>query len=266
MGNTFAYLVGVYLCALRSLLCLGLLLRKQWMEREKLSFPLTQLPLQITTNRSFFRARALWLGLELRHCCAYLQVYTTFSPYQYPALPANYRLDRHFTEKPWSAIGYASMSFNLAIVGLTYFMPLDLAFSTWFFFWLTRAERVIASMLGISNMSVLHFNDRAAGAWVGIAVLTVWMGRRHLARFFRHLLGREKGDDINEPFSYRTVAVLTILSVGLVCVFCYAAGMSLMGYSCFLRVVYRVCSGNRASPSGNWDRLTTKLSALIRVK
>lgn len=217
---------GFILVLYGSLLCLGLLLRKQWMEREKLSFPLTQLPLQITTNRSFFRSRALWCGLGIAALLRILAGLHDLFPVV-PALPANYRLDRHFTEKPWSAIGYASMSFNLAIVGLTYFMPLDLAFSTWFFFWLTRAERVIASMLGISNMNVLHFNDRAAGAWVGIAVLTLWMSRRHLARFFRHLIGREKGDDINEPFSYRTLAVLTILSVGLVCIFCYAAGMSL---------------------------------------
>ena len=125
------------------------------------------------------------------------------------------------------------MSFNVAVVGLTYFMPLDLAFSTWFFFWLTRAERVIASAVGVTNISVLHLNDRASGAWVGIAVLTLWMSRRHFARFFQHVLGRERGDDSNEPFSYRTVAALTVLSVGLVFGFCYAAGMSLWAISVF---------------------------------
>ena len=51
-----------------SLLCLGLFLRKQWMEREKLSFPLTQLPLQMTTHRNFFRfARPL---VRPRNRCA----------------------------------------------------------------------------------------------------------------------------------------------------------------------------------------------------
>ena len=209
-----------------SLLCLGLLLRKQWMEREKLSFPLTQLPLQMTTNRSFFRSRSLWIGFGVAALLRVMAGLHDLFPV-IPAFPSSYRLDRHLTDKPWNAVGYVSMSFNLAIVGLTYFMPLDLAFSTWFFFWLTRAERVIASAVGLSNISQLHLNDRASGAWIGIAVLTLWMGRRHIIRFFRHVIGLERGDDSNEPLSYRTTAILTILSVGAVFAFCYLAGMSL---------------------------------------
>ena len=206
-----------------SLLCIGLLLRKQWMEHEKLSFPLTQLPLQMTTNRSFFRSRALWIGFSLAAAIRVLAGLHDLFPVV-PTFPPNYRLDRHFTERPWNAIGYTSMSFNLAIVGLTYFMPLDLAFSTWFFFWLTRSERIFASMVGWQE---LHLNDRASGAWMGIALLTLWTGRRHLTTLFKHVIGQKRGDDANEPLSYRTVAILTGLSISLVFAFCYAAGMSL---------------------------------------
>jgi hypothetical protein len=212
-----------------SLLCIGLLLRKQWIEHEKLSFPLTQLPLQMTTNRSFFRLRPLWIGFSLAAAIRLLAGLHDLFPVV-PAFPPNYRLDRHFTERPWNAIGYTSMSFNLAIVGLTYFMPLDLSFSTWFFFWLTRAERVFARMVGWQN---LHFNDRASGAWIGIAILAVWTGRRHIASFFRHVIGRARGEDADEPLSYRTVAVLLMLSVGTVFAFCYAAGMSLWVIAAF---------------------------------
>lgn len=209
-----------------SLLCLGMLLRKQWMEREKLSFPLTQLPLQMTTNRSFFKLRSLWIGFGIAALIRVLAGLHDLFPIV-PALPSSYRLDRHITDRPWNAVGHVSMSFNLAIVGLTYFMPLDLAFSTWFFFWLTRAERIIASALGLTNIGKLYLNERASGAWIGIAVLTLWMGRRHIHRFFRHIIGLETGDDTNEPLSYRTTAILSILSVGAVFVFCYMAGMSL---------------------------------------
>ena len=60
-----------------SLLCVGLILRRQWAEREKLSFPLTHLPLQMTTNGTFWRSRALWIGIgiagsvRLRACTIY---------------------------------------------------------------------------------------------------------------------------------------------------------------------------------------------------
>ncbi len=227
-----------------SLLCLGLLLRKQWMEREKLSFPLTQLPLQMVTNRKFFLSRALWIGFGIAALLRVMGGLHDLFPV-IPTLPTSFRLDRYITERPWNAVGYVSMSFNLAIVGLTYFMPLDLAFSTWFFFWLTRAERVIASALGLTNIGKLYLNERASGAWVGIAALTIWMGRRHFIRFFKHLVGVEQGDDVNEPFSYRTTAILTVLSIVGVFGFCYLAGMSLWVIAVFylLFVAFAIAIG-----------------------
>ena len=227
-----------------SLLCLGLLLRKQWMEREKLSFPLTQLPLQMVTNRRFFLSRALWIGFGIAALLRVMGGLHDLFPV-IPTFPTSFRLDRYINERPWNAVGYVSMSFNLAIVGLTYFMPLDLAFSTWFFFWLTRAERVIASSLGLTNIGKLYLNERASGAWVGIAVLTIWMGRRHFIRIFKHLLGIEQGDDINEPFSYRTTAILTVMSIVGVFVFCYLAGMSLwvIGVFYLLFVAFAIAIG-----------------------
>ena len=227
-----------------SLLCLGLLLRKQWMEREKLSFPLTQLPLQMVTNRKFFLSRALWIGFGIAALLRVMGGLHDLFPV-IPTFPTSFRLDRYITERPWNAVGYVSMSFNLAIVGLTYFMPLDLAFSTWFFFWLTRAERVIASALGLTNIGKLYLNERASGAWVGIAVLTIWMGRRHFIRFFKHLVGVEQGDDVNEPFSYRTTAILTVLSIVGVFGFCYLAGMSLWVIAVFylLFVAFAIAIG-----------------------
>ena len=227
-----------------SLLCLGLLLRKQWMEREKLSFPLTQLPLQMVTNHKFFLSRALWIGFGIAALLRVMGGLHDLFPV-IPTFPTSFRLDRYITERPWNAVGYVSMSFNLAIVGLTYFMPLDLAFSTWFFFWLTRAERVIASALGLTNIGKLYLNERASGAWVGIAVLTLWMGRRHFIRFFKHLVGIEQGDDVNEPFSYRTTAIFTVLSIVGVFGFCYLAGMSLWVIAIFyiLFVAFAVAIG-----------------------
>ena len=227
-----------------SLLCLGLLLRKQWMEREKLSFPLTQLPLQMVTNRKFFLSRALWIGFGIAALLRVMGGLHDLFPV-IPTFPTSFRLDRYITERPWNAVGYVSMSFNLAIVGLTYFMPLDLAFSTWFFFWLTRAERVIASALGLTNIGKLYLNERASGAWVGIAVLTIWMGRRHFIRFFKHLVGVEQGDDVNEPSSYRTTAILTVLSIVGVFGFCYLAGMSLWVIAVFylLFVAFAIAIG-----------------------
>ena len=206
-----------------SLLCIGLILRKQWMEHEKLSFPLTHLPVQMTTDRNFFRNRLMWIGFSVSAIIRIVNGIHDIFPAM-PGFPPNLRLDQYFLDRPWSAIGHTSMSFNLAIVGLTYFMPLDLAFSTWFFFWLTRMEKVFADIIGWQNM---HLNDRATGAWIGIALIALWGARRHLVTLIGNIFIRDAIEDDNEPVSYRTTLILTFLSVGLVFLFCYIAGMSL---------------------------------------
>lgn len=213
---------GFILALYGSLLCIGLLLRKQWMEHEKLSFPLTQLPMQMSTNRRFFTSNVMWIGFGIAAFIRLTNGLHDLFP-TVPGFPANYRLDPFFTDRPWNAIGYTSLSFNLAIVGLTFFMPLDLAFSCWFFFWLTRVERIIASMVGWQN---LHLNERAAGAWVGIALLAMWTARRHLAKVFRELIGTGRVEE-ESGTSYRRLLFFSLLSVGAVFLFCYAAGMSI---------------------------------------
>ena len=220
---------GFILVLWGSLLCLALFLRKQWMEHEKLSFPLITLPMQMTTNRQFFRSRVMWIGFGI---AAFVRVTNGLHDLfpAVPGFPANYRLDPFFTDRPWNAIGYTSLSFNLAIVGLTFFMPLDLAFSCWFFFWLTRVERVIASMVGWQN---LHLNDRAAGAWVGIAILVIWSARRHLLRVGRQIPSIGPPGSAQPDDDYRPLFGMTLLSVGLVFLFCYLAGMSLWAVVAF---------------------------------
>ena len=222
---------GFILVLYCSLLCIGLILRKHWMEREKLSFPLTQLPLQMTTNRNFFKLKTLWIGFSVSAIIRVTNGLHDIFP-ALPNFPSNFVLDSFFTEKPWNAIGYSSMSFNLAIVGLTYFMPLDLAFSTWFFFWLTRAERITASLVGI-NVSDLHLNDRATGGWIGIAVITLWGARRHLSDIFRNLVGQLDSNESDEPISFPTLITMTLICLILVFSFCYLAGMSIWTISVF---------------------------------
>ena len=235
-----------------SLLCIGLVLRKQWMEHEKLSFPLTHLPVQMTNNRSFFRNKLMWIGFSVSAIIRVVNGIHDIFPAM-PGFPPNLRLDQYFSDRPWSAIGHTSMSFNLAIVGLTYFMPLDLAFSTWFFFWLTRAEKVFADIIGWHNM---HLNDRATGAWIGIALITLWGARRHLVTLIGNIFVRDAIDDNSEPVSYRTTLILTVLSVGLVFLFCYMAGMSFWVIGVFLRNFSCFCSCHWSCMSRTWTTLS----------
>ena len=225
---------GVTVCLYVSLLCIASLVRKQWIEHEKLTYPVTALPTAMANDRAFFRTRSVWLGFGISAVIRILATAHDFVP-SLPYVPYGMRLDAYLTEKPWNAMGFLWMSYNPAIVGLTYFMPLGLSFSCWFFFWLTRWERVVGSLLGWRE---LYLDERATGAWFAIGALAVWTSRRHLAAVGRHLARGPRLDESDEAIPSRAaVGTLVVAVVGMI-LFCSLAGMALWVVVGFFAVFY----------------------------
>jgi len=157
-------------------LCLALVLRQQWIENEKLSFPLTQLPLEFASSgRNFFRHPYVWLGFSIPALIFSLNGLHQIFP-QIPSLSLRYLLNRFFTEKPWNAISYTPLFLSFAAVGFFYLLPTQLLFSLWFFFWLTRLQDIIAALLGlrVSGMPLyptrLHIGYQVAGAYCVLVI------------------------------------------------------------------------------------------------
>ncbi len=225
---------GIIFLLFFSLICISSILRKQWMENEKLSYPITQLPLTMVTDKNFFRSRLMWLGFSIVAFTRILNGFHDLFPV-IPQFPYGYRLDYFLTDKPWNAMGYLWMSFNFAIVGLTYFMPLDLSFSCWFFFWLTRVERVIGSILGWRS---LYLNERVSGAWIGVCLLALWASRRYLISLIMFMFGKSQIDESREPMRYNTAFILFLLSFSALAILCYFAGMDIWAIFAFFLFYY----------------------------
>ena len=85
---------------------------------------------------------------------------------QIPYVPVKRQhIDRFFVEKPWNAAMPMKISFYPFIIGLGFMMPLDLCFSAWFFYLLTRIELVLISATGIrTSAGFLYFHQQMFGA------------------------------------------------------------------------------------------------------
>ena len=60
-----AWWSGLVLALLLVMTCLNVLLRRRWVVDEKLSFPLTTMPVEMSTApKSLFASRGLWIGLR----------------------------------------------------------------------------------------------------------------------------------------------------------------------------------------------------------
>ena len=131
-----------------TLLCVNILIRKAWAEEEKLSYPIIQLPLELTRNGTgsvLFSNRLFLLGFSLT---AMITLFNGLH-FHYPVVPdlrVRTEIGQVFTDKPFSAIGWMPLVVYPWIVGIVFFIPLDLSFSVWFFYLFAKAQRIIAAV------------------------------------------------------------------------------------------------------------------------
>ena len=112
------------------MICLNSIIRRQWVETEKLTYPLVYLPFEMTQVR-FFRNRLLWLGFGIAGAINLLNGLNALFP-AFPKIPLSYNLATHFVERPWNTIqAWPGMPVqaNPFIIGLTFLIPLGLLFS-----------------------------------------------------------------------------------------------------------------------------------------
>jgi len=121
------------------MICLNVIVRKQWTEHEKLAYPIIQLPLAITEgggSSRFFRDKILWVGFGVAAGIDIINGLHVFYPV-IPRIPLRhnyYDIGQYFTEKPLNAIGWVPLPLYPFVIGLGFLLPLDLSFSMWFFY------------------------------------------------------------------------------------------------------------------------------------
>ena len=146
------------------MLCINALVRKNWIEQSKLSFPIIQLPLEMTRAKcSPFKNRLIWIGIAISGGIALINGLHSLHPVipQLRILPNYHNLSKYFHNKPWNAIGWTPVGVIPSIVGLSFFMPLDLSFSCWVFYLLWKMQRILFSAIGTKVMSVVTSHNIA---------------------------------------------------------------------------------------------------------
>ena len=227
-------------------LCLTSLIRRQWVEREKLAYPIIQIPLEITAQSGgIFRNRVLWIGFGIAFGIDLLNGIAFFFPI-IPSLPINDRTRNvfSFSQKPWNAMGSTSFYFHPYLIGLSFVLPLDLSFSCTFFYLMRKAQLVFGSMAGIRSIPGYPFlGEQGTGALFALLAVTCWTGRRHFVQVLSRVIRPNQVDEANEPISYRTAVVILFICLMVLMVFCIKGGMSLWGYAVFIGIYFAIVVG-----------------------
>ncbi len=221
---------GVFLMALMTaLLSVTMIFRQPWTEKERLSFPIIQIPLIISTGLSkLLRSRLFWIGFAIAASIDIINGFNVIDP-RVPKVPIirAFQFGEYFVERPWDTIRGTSVSLYPFVIGLAFFLPTDLAFSCWFFFVFFKLQLVLASALGVTELPGFPFpSEQAAGGYIALGLWAIWLARRHLLGVVRTVLGRPGGlDESREAMKYRTALLLLAASCVVLCI----GGMMLGG-------------------------------------
>ncbi len=226
-----AYWTVFILGLLATMACLNTLLRAQWVERERLSFPIVQLPVAMTTeNGSLWRERLFWLGTLLAGGLNFVNGLHFLNP-AVPALTFNgYDAGQLLTLPPWSAFGWTPLALFPFVIGLGYLLPVDLLFSCWFFFFVFRLEKVAATALGFvgERTRFPYVDEQMFGGYIAVCVFALWSARGALKQIWRRALSDDATPDpaeAHEPMTYRTAVWGTIAGFTFLVGFGAAAGL-----------------------------------------
>ena len=165
------------------MLGLTLILSSRWVSEEKLSYPIIQLPLHMVES-GFLKNRVMWIGFGISILMGALNGLHFFIP-MFPSMGRPINIGQYFTEKPLSAIGWLPIAVHPFAVGLGFFMPVELSFSCWFFYFFWKFQRVLASMLGLRMQGFPFIDEQTTGAYIGLALVALWMARKHIIRVFK---------------------------------------------------------------------------------
>ena len=217
-----------FLVMVFAMLCINTLIRKRWTEQEKLAYPIIQLPLGLSEDAGIklLRNRIMWIGFGLAFIIGLINGIAYLNP-AVPDIPYIKRTsvwDHIFTQRPWNALQGVRVSMYPFMIGLAFFLPLDLSFSCWFFFLLRYVERIIGYALGTRYFPAL--NDQASGAWIALFFIAVWVTRQHLVEVGKRIIGLDTSlNDTDEPMPYRWAVVGLIASFLILAIFTRLAGM-----------------------------------------
>jgi len=236
------------------MVCISVIVRSQWADRERLTFPIIQLPMEVTNPRTrLLRSPLLWVGLAvaggidlmngLNHIypsVPYLSVAPTATNWT-----AN-DLMKYIPDMPWRGIGWLPVTFYPAVIGLCFLLPTDLLFSCWLLFFWWKVLFVIAAATGVSDgwvggMSKCVFpyaNEQMFGGYLGVALGPLLIGRRHLRNVWLRIVGKpSEADDSREGLAYRTAGIGVVAGIAILAAFSAAAGMS-PGFAIAFFVIY----------------------------
>ena len=250
-------------------ICMLVMLRKQWVEHEKLLYPLVQVPLEMIREdpsgspiKPFFRSGVMWTGFAVPFLIGSVNALHGY----FPSIPEIVMI----TQMQLFPTTHLRIDLNLALIGFAYLLSRDIAFGFWLFFVLSTVQRGVFDLLGVQSTENLsrfansvdpYLAHQAMGAMIVLVLSSLWMARAHLRHVFGKALRGDSGADNGEVLSYRAALWGLLAGLAVISAWLWSSGFPLWVVPVFLFAVLVIFTAvTRAVVEGGISVIRTPLT------
>ena len=222
----WALMIGALTLAMQ---CLNSLMRGAWNERERLTFPLIQLPVAMSEgggSGGMWRSRPMWIAFGVMFAIDMLNGLNYLYP-NLPAIPVKTLLQVNtiFKEPPLNQMGDFRLSIYPFMAAIGLFMPSDMLLSFVVFFLMRKATHIALASQGIPqetfsgsgiNPGPPYFDEQTWGAMLAMFLGAVWVSREYLKEVWRDIKTRAPSADggIRHTYAFAGLVLTTALVAG----------------------------------------------------
>ena len=227
------FVLALYL----AMISLMVVLRKQWIENERLVFPLVQLPIAMLQDddarpgvlNAFFKNPLLWIGFAIPAIVQSANGLHHYFPY-FPRVSLDHSIPL-FRDSI-----HIPLRLSFQMLGFSYFVNRDIAFGLCFFYLLNTVQQGIFNIFGVQKIDpvlgaystytgsiIVH---QGFGAIIALVLFGLWTARRHLRDVARKaIFAAPDIDDSREILSYRAALLVLAGSLAFMGVWLWQSGL-----------------------------------------
>lgn len=227
------FVLALYL----AMISLMVVLRKQWIENERLVFPLVQLPIAMLQEddarpgvlNAFFKNPLLWIGFAIPAIVQSANGLNHYFPY-FPRVSLDHSIPL-FRDSI-----HIPLRLSFQMVGFSYFVNRDIAFGLCFFYLLNTVQQGIFNIFGVQKIDpvlgaystytgsiIVH---QGFGAVIALVLFGLWTARRHLRDVVhKAIFAAPDIDDSREILSYRAALLVLAGSLAFMGVWLWQSGL-----------------------------------------
>lgn len=218
-----------------TMLCILVIFRSRWVEKERLTFPIVQFAIEIARENKdkrsliapFFKNPITWIGFSISFFYNLMNILHAIYP-NFPAPGKSFDIGGIFTDRPLNALSPMSFQYRPEIFGIGYLMPMEVNFSVWFFYFVLKFEAVMASIMGYNVPGFPFVHEQSSGAFLALFVFLCLAARHEIKDILAKAVGIKKVDDSKEPLPFRWAVFGCIFGIIFMCIWCHAAGMTVI--------------------------------------